>query len=174
MSRGKAAGGWRWPPVPSSAEVEERVELYLYQSFGHSWRVVEWNSLLPASTTETWKKHIKLISTSSLLYPNLQAALSPNKWWRRADWHSDTRQYFTQWERDWMKCASFMYKISGLLLLTFGRHTNLAFFICHTLTVKNSSKHFGCQFIPKNKLQLLYCVWMIPDIRHGSVPETVT
>jgi hypothetical protein len=27
---GKAAGSWRWPPTPSTAEVQERVELYLY------------------------------------------------------------------------------------------------------------------------------------------------
>ena len=27
---GKAAGTWRWPSTPSSAEVKERVELYLY------------------------------------------------------------------------------------------------------------------------------------------------
>ena len=26
---GKAAGAWRWPPIPSSAEVKEGVELYL-------------------------------------------------------------------------------------------------------------------------------------------------
>ena len=26
---GKAVGVWRWPPIPSSAEVKERVELYL-------------------------------------------------------------------------------------------------------------------------------------------------
>ena len=26
----KAAGAWRWPPTPSSAEVKERVEIYLY------------------------------------------------------------------------------------------------------------------------------------------------
>jgi len=27
---GKAAGAWRWPLTSSSAEVKERVELYLY------------------------------------------------------------------------------------------------------------------------------------------------
>ena len=27
---GKAVGAWRWPPTPSSAEVKERAQLYLY------------------------------------------------------------------------------------------------------------------------------------------------
>ena len=34
---GKAAGAWRWPPTPSSVEVNERVELYLYSPSGPSW-----------------------------------------------------------------------------------------------------------------------------------------
>jgi len=27
---GNAAGAWHWPPTPSSSEVKERVELYIY------------------------------------------------------------------------------------------------------------------------------------------------
>ena len=30
----KAAGAWRWPSIPSSAEVKERVDQYLYSSSG--------------------------------------------------------------------------------------------------------------------------------------------
>jgi hypothetical protein len=33
---GKTVGVWRWPPTPSSAEVKERVELYLYSPSGPS------------------------------------------------------------------------------------------------------------------------------------------
>ena len=39
---GKAAGTWLWPPTLSSAEVKERVELYLYSPSGHSWPVLGW------------------------------------------------------------------------------------------------------------------------------------
>jgi hypothetical protein len=44
---GKAAGSWRWPHTPSSAEVEERVELYLYSPSGPSWPVLWWTLHLP-------------------------------------------------------------------------------------------------------------------------------
>jgi hypothetical protein len=37
---GKAAGAWRWLFTPSSAEVQERVELYLYSPSGSSWPVL--------------------------------------------------------------------------------------------------------------------------------------
>ena len=47
---GKAAGSWRWPPTPSSAEVKERAELYLYSPFGPSWPVLGWNLLFLPST----------------------------------------------------------------------------------------------------------------------------
>ena len=36
----KAAGAWRWPPTPSSAEIKERVELYIYSPSGPSWPVL--------------------------------------------------------------------------------------------------------------------------------------
>jgi hypothetical protein len=42
---GKAAGAWRWPPTPSSAEVKLRVEIYLYSPSGPSWPVL--GSTLP-------------------------------------------------------------------------------------------------------------------------------
>ena len=39
---GKAAESWRWSLTPSSAEVKERVELYLYSTSGPSWPVIGW------------------------------------------------------------------------------------------------------------------------------------
>jgi hypothetical protein len=46
LSRGKAPVAWR-PPNPFSAEVKERVELYIYSSSGLSWSVLEWTLPLP-------------------------------------------------------------------------------------------------------------------------------
>ena len=37
---GKATGAWRWPPTPSSAEVERRVELYFHSPSAPSWPVI--------------------------------------------------------------------------------------------------------------------------------------
>jgi hypothetical protein len=42
LSRGKATGPWRWPQPPSNAEVNERVELYLYSPFRPSWPILGW------------------------------------------------------------------------------------------------------------------------------------
>jgi hypothetical protein len=39
---GKSAGACRWPPTSSSAEVKDRVELYLYSPCGPSWPVLRW------------------------------------------------------------------------------------------------------------------------------------
>jgi hypothetical protein len=43
----KADGAWRWPPTPSSAEVKESVELYLYSTSRPSWPVMGWSLPLP-------------------------------------------------------------------------------------------------------------------------------
>ena len=44
---GKAAGAWRWLPTPSSTEVKETIELYLYSPSGPSWHVLGWILPLP-------------------------------------------------------------------------------------------------------------------------------
>jgi len=44
---GKAAGTWRWPPNSSSAEVKERVDLYVYSTSGPSSPVLGWPLPLP-------------------------------------------------------------------------------------------------------------------------------
>jgi hypothetical protein len=46
---GKAARVWHWTLTPSSAEVEERVELYLYSPSGRLWPVLRWTLSLPYS-----------------------------------------------------------------------------------------------------------------------------
>ena len=45
---GKAAGAWREPSTPSSAEIKERVDLYLSSLYGLSWPVV--GTTLPSCT----------------------------------------------------------------------------------------------------------------------------
>ena len=42
LSRGRAAGVWRWPPNSTSAEVKVRVQLYFYSPSGPSWPVLGW------------------------------------------------------------------------------------------------------------------------------------
>jgi len=44
---GRAAGAWRWPPTPSSADVKERVELGVYSPSGPLWNVLGWTLPLP-------------------------------------------------------------------------------------------------------------------------------
>jgi len=54
---GKGARAWSWPRTPSSAEVKERVEVYLYSPSGPSWPVPGWTlpSLpLPSMRSACW------------------------------------------------------------------------------------------------------------------------
>jgi len=49
----KAAGAWRWPPIPFSAEIKERVELYLYPPLGlHG---LFWGNFTNINLGTTWK-----------------------------------------------------------------------------------------------------------------------
>ena len=50
---GEEAGAWRWSPTPSSAEVKERVELYLFSHSG-SWPVLGWTLSLPLPLCIDW------------------------------------------------------------------------------------------------------------------------
>jgi len=43
---------WYWPPTPSSAEVKERVALYLYSHSVPSWPVLGWTLPLPLPLLE--------------------------------------------------------------------------------------------------------------------------
>jgi hypothetical protein len=60
---GKTVRVWRWASTPSSAEVNEWVQLYLYSPSGPSWSVLGWTSpfTLPYPrysaifTQRTWK-----------------------------------------------------------------------------------------------------------------------
>ena len=50
---GKAVGAWHWPPTPSGAEVQERVELYLYSSFGTSRSFLEGTSAFTLNSSKS-------------------------------------------------------------------------------------------------------------------------
>jgi len=62
----KVAGEWCWPPTPSSAEVKEQVELYLYSPSGPSWPVIGRNLPLPYELPRHVIKQYKSLAPSWL------------------------------------------------------------------------------------------------------------
>jgi len=70
---GKMAGAWRWSSTPSSVEVEERVQLYLYSTSGLSWPVLGWTLPLPLS-----RRHAGWMEL--WLYTFLDFALTGAEW----------------------------------------------------------------------------------------------
>jgi hypothetical protein len=57
---GSAPFAWRWPPTPSSVEVEGRVELYIFSPYGPSWPVLGWALPFPLPL---WLLHMPLTVT---------------------------------------------------------------------------------------------------------------
>jgi hypothetical protein len=80
---GKAAGAWRWALTPSTAEVEERVELCLYSPSGPSWPVLGWTLPLPFCTIKNSEKFTVTIGQ----WQRVQS--SAVTWLLKSDeWHS--------------------------------------------------------------------------------------
>ena len=79
---GKAAGAWRWPPTPSSAEVKERVELYLSSPSGPSWPLLGWTLPLPVPLHRefilfSWgERNAKTVGQMGTPYTHTYATLS--------------------------------------------------------------------------------------------------
>jgi hypothetical protein len=88
--RGTAAGAWRWPPTPFSAEVKERVELYLF------------TLLLPlpsgllvcgAALGVSYSRHFEGLH---FRVGTVQAKWTPGPWRWRHYYYSKRRQPLTQ------------------------------------------------------------------------------
>jgi hypothetical protein len=79
LSRVKPAGAWRWPPTPSSAKVKERVEQYIYSTFGPSWPVIGWT--LPSLFTVCGSRHWNVGEMCvSIRGGNTRCRCSQNEW----------------------------------------------------------------------------------------------
>ena len=72
----KRPGRCVYHPPPSSAEVKERVQLYLYSNAGTSWSVLGWNSPLPLPPWKWWNNASSMVTVTSLHFL-FQIAIHP-------------------------------------------------------------------------------------------------
>jgi len=71
---GKMARAWSWPSTPSSTEVQERAELYLYSPCGPSWPILGWNVMTTwnlCCITFSYTSSTCLISTINISNTNM-------------------------------------------------------------------------------------------------------
>jgi hypothetical protein len=106
---GKAAGAYRWPTTPSSAEVKERVELYLYSPSGPSWPVLGWT--LPFMEN-CWRKVFRSISLDGrdrnrssvnvLIYLTTLSVVTSKQFWTGSNpkWYCQIR-YSVIWQKSY-------------------------------------------------------------------------
>jgi hypothetical protein len=59
LSGGKAASAWRWLPTPSSADVKEREQLYLYSPSGPTWPILWWTDI----QWPTFRENLSVLSS---------------------------------------------------------------------------------------------------------------
>jgi len=85
LSRGKAAGAWRWPPIPTSAEVKEIVEIYLYSPSGPSWPVLRWTLLyfilLYFSSINSYSRRLMAVGGQLQAPAAFTTEQNPNAFW---------------------------------------------------------------------------------------------
>ena len=79
FSGSKGAGAWCSPPTPSTAEVKERVQPYLYSRSGPSWLVPEltWPFLFLKTNISLPSVHAAFCDSPSALYARSRLCASP-------------------------------------------------------------------------------------------------
>jgi hypothetical protein len=77
----KTVVAWRWPATPSSTQVKERVQLYLYSTCGSSWLVIGWSlPFLLYTNRSNWYVYIWLRSERHVIRMTKFCVVAPNIW----------------------------------------------------------------------------------------------
>ena len=77
--RVKLPGAWRWSSTPSSTEVKERVELYLYSSSGPSWSVTGSTVPLPLAGRPRYPGSRPALGNTNLIFKEYMGPFSPRR-----------------------------------------------------------------------------------------------